>query len=133
MTMLQISRRAIDAFAPGDLSVVVLFVLVGEISHGVLPWVYPVLFAETAITFLAGWIVVSPLVWAYRDANLREPVMAIGTAVGAWIGATLVANGLRATELFHGNAAVSFILVAAGFGGVLMAGWRYLRVRTIAG
>ena len=131
--MLQISRRAIDAFAPGDLGVVVLFVLIGEVSHGVLPWVYPVLVAETAITFLVGWAVVAPLVWAYREATLQEPLMAIGTAVAAWIGATLVANGLRATELFHGNAAVSFIIVAAGFGGVLMAGWRYLRVRTTAG
>ena len=130
MSIIRVSRRSVEVFAPGDLTVLVAFVLIGEFSHGIMPWVYPVMVVETAMTFLVGWIFVAPLVMGYQEANVASPFSAVGTALGGWIGATVVANALRATTVFHGTASVSFALVAAGFGGAMMAVWRYLRVRT---
>ena len=130
MSLIRVSRRSVGVFAPGDLAVLAAFVLIGEFSHGIMPWVYPVMVVETALTFLVGWTIIAPLVMGYQEANVASPLSAVGTALGAWVGATIVANGLRATTVFHGDASVSFALVAAGFGGAMMAVWRYLRVRT---
>jgi len=131
MSLLRVSRSSIASLAPGDILVIVAFVLVGEFSHGVLPWTVPVLVAETTLTFLVGWVAVAPLTWAYQRRNLSSPPGAAATAFLAWVGAAAVANLIRSTSLVHGNGSVTFYLVSVAAGGAMLAGWRYLRVRPL--
>lgn len=127
----RISRASLLTYGAGDLFVILLFVVLGQISHGGLPWNVPRMFAETAMTFLVGWIAVSPLVRAYHGDVRTSPVTAVRTAVLAWVGAAAVANLIRSTSLVHGNASVSFYLVTVGTGGLMLGIWRYLRTRAI--
>lgn len=131
MSLIRVCRKSIAYFGVGDLLVIVGFVLIGEFSHGVMPWTVPMQVAETAITFLVGWVAVAPLSWAYQRENLSAPSAAAWTAVIAWVGASVIANLLRSTSVFHGNASVTFFLVTIVFGGAMFAVWRYLRVRSI--
>lgn len=131
MRLLRFSRESVGAFAVGDLLVVIAFVLLGEFSHGVLPWTVPLMVAETTATFLLGWIVVAPLVWAYQRPNRSVPLAAVRTGVIAWIGAAAVANLLRSSSFVHGNASLSFYLVSVLAGGTMLAIWRFFRVRSI--
>lgn len=131
MSLIRVCRKSIAYFGAGDLLVIVGFVLIGEFSHGVMPWRVPIQVVETLTTFLVGWVAVAPLSWAYQRENLASPSAAAWTAVIAWVGASVVANLLRSTPFFHGNASVTFFLVTVVFGGAMFAAWRYLRVRPI--
>lgn len=131
MSLIRVCRGSIAYFGVGDLLVIVGFVLIGEFSHGVMPWTVPMQVAETVGTFLIGWAAVAPLSWAYQRENLSSPWSAAWTGVLSWVGASVIANLLRSTPLFHGNASVTFFLVTIVFGGAMFAVWRYLRVRSI--
>lgn len=132
MRILRVCRTSIEVFALGDFLVLFAFVIVGEFSHGALPWNVPLMVAETTLTFVVGWVAVAPLVWAYQRQNLSSPKLSAVTGFVAWVGASAIANLLRSTQLVHGSSAVTFFLVAAGMGGAMIAGWRYQRARTIA-
>ncbi|MFB6113831.1 MAG: DUF3054 domain-containing protein [Halodesulfurarchaeum sp.] len=119
-------------FLPGDAISIVVFVVVGELVHRGPPWEYPLAVSATAGTFLLGWALVSPLGGAYRSGNESNAQSAIGLALLSWLGADAIAQGLRATTLVHGNASISFFVVAGAFGGALLAGWRYVRVKLTA-
>lgn len=115
------------AFGPGDVLTIVAFVAIGEVSHGVLPWTVPLRVASTAGTFLLGWILLAPVLGAYRSKTMQSHRWAVGTAVLTWVGADVIAQGIRSTSFVHGNASSSFFLVAAISGGAMLAVWRYLR------
>ncbi len=133
MRLLRVSTASIRRFAAGDLLAVIAFVLLGEISHGVRPWTVPMVVAETTATFLIGWVVVAPVVWAYQGSNRSSETAAVGTAIVAWSGAAAVANLLRSMSIFHGDASLSFYVVTVLVGGAMVAVWRFLRVRTTGG
>lgn len=118
---------SVVAFGPGDVLVILSFVAIGEVSHGVLPWSVPLRVASTAGTFLLGWILFAPVVGAYRSKTMRSRRWAVGTAVLTWVGADVIAQGIRSTSLVHGNASMSFFVVAAISGGAMLAVWRFLR------
>ncbi len=133
MSLIRICRASITYFGPGDILVLFAFVLLGEVSHGAMPWAVPLMVAETVGTFVVGWVAVAPLVWAYQRTNLSSETGAALTGFVAWAGAAAIANLIRSTDLVHGNASLSFFLVAVVVGGAMMGGWRYLRVRSILG
>jgi hypothetical protein len=56
----------------------------------------------------------------YRTDLRRSTVLVLG----AWLGADVVAQGVRATPNFPGNASVTFGIVAFLVGGVLLIVWR---------
>ncbi|MFB6267167.1 MAG: DUF3054 domain-containing protein [Halodesulfurarchaeum sp.] len=126
MAWLRVSRTAVRQLLPGDVLAILVFVLLGELSHGLLPWVYPLRVASTALTFLAGWVIAAPVLWAYRETIRSSPIRAAGAGFIAWLGADLLAQLLRSTALVRGSAALSFFLVAAGVGGILIAGTRFV-------
>ena len=126
MIGIRLDRGSLARFGPGDLLVIVLFVLIGELSHGALPWTVPQIVIETALTFIIGWVVVAPIAWAYQAENLTSTRPAVLTAVIAWVGASALANVIRATPLVHGNASITFFLVAVGAGGFMLAAWRWV-------
>jgi hypothetical protein len=110
--------------AAGDLLCIGLFVVLGELSHGIDPLRQPLVVVDTYVPFLVGWLVVSLLGGLYtRDAWLF-PKRAVAWTLPAWFLADLIAQLLRATAFFHGDAALTFYLVAAAVGGLLLASWR---------
>lgn len=108
--------------ATGDLLLILAFVVVGEIRHGVAPLARPGVVVDTATPFVVAWFgaaVVAGLYrteWTPREAGSRTAV--------AWVTAAIVALGLRATPLFHGDFALAFLLVSVGVGLVLLVPWR---------
>jgi len=110
--------------AAGDLAAILLFVSVGEYTHGYNPLVDVGRVAGTFVPFLVGWLVVAAAAGLY--ASDAPGTLANSTLVTllSWVGAVAIAQALRATSVFHGNAALTFAVVSIGVGGVLLCLWR---------
>jgi len=115
--------------ALGDLACIGAFVVAGEISHNVDPAANPLYVAETAAPFLVGWAALAVLAGLYWGDVRRSARRAVTRVIPAWAGAALVAQALRATELFHGGAALTFYLVSVGVGLALLVPWRVAAAR----
>jgi hypothetical protein len=110
--------------AIGDAALIGLFVISGEISHGVDPITQTGVVIDTALPFYIGWVIASFALGAYSRAARETPKRAALMASGTWIVAALIGQGLRATSLFHGDFAIAFVLVSIGVGLVLLVPWR---------
>jgi hypothetical protein len=110
--------------AIGDAILIGLFIILGEISHGVDPITETGIVIDTALPFYIGWIIASLALGAYSRAARKTPKRAALMAGGTWIVAALIGQGLRATSLFHGNFAITFALVSISVGLVLLVPWR---------
>lgn len=110
--------------AVGDLLLIAVFVVAGELRHGYGLLAHPERVLGTAIPFFIGWVVVSILIGVYRRSVYTVPRTAALRTALAWVGAALVGQALRATELFHGTFAPAFLLVSLGVGLVLLVPWR---------
>lgn len=117
--------------AVGDVLVLVGFLVIGELRHGVNPVESPLVVADTIAPFLVGWVVASLALGAYAPGATRTVQRAAVRAAGAWVVAAAIGLALRSTAYFHGNAPLSFAMVVTGFGVVFFAAWRgavaYLR------
>ena len=117
--------------AVGDLLVLVGFLAVGELRHGIHPVESPLIVADTVAPFLLGWVVAALAVGAYAPGAMRSVRTAVVRAAGAWVGAAAIGLALRSTTLFHGGSPLSFALVVTGTGVVSFGLWRgvvaYLR------
>ncbi|MFB6185043.1 MAG: DUF3054 domain-containing protein [Haloarculaceae archaeon] len=112
------------AVAIGDVLAIGLFVAIGELNHGVSLLAQLGRAVDTAVPFLIGWWIFAVFGGLYTADAWRSPKRAAAKTFPAWVGADLLAQLLRATPLFHGDAAVTFFLVAAAAGGLLIVGWR---------
>jgi FtsH-binding integral membrane protein len=110
--------------AVGDVLAIALFVTAGEFTHGINPFLNPGRAAGTLAPFLVGWVLVAGLGGLYARDSISSITGALGRTFLAWTLAVGVAQALRATAVFHGNAALTFALVSIGVGGVLLCGWR---------
>lgn len=109
-----------------DIALIGVFVVVGELSHGVSPVESPLRVADTFAPFLIGWIVTSVLADTYGHRAFSS-VKAAATVAGAtWISAALLGQLLRGTALFHGDLTLPFTLVSIGAGLALLVPWRVL-------
>jgi len=118
------AEPSMAALAVGDLIAVLVFVVVGEITHDIDPIAQPARVLGTLLPFLIGLAVVAALGGLYTRDAIRSPKRAASLIAPAWIGAVLIAQVLRATALFPGDAAVTFALVAMAIGGLLLVLWR---------
>ncbi|WP_225333925.1 DUF3054 domain-containing protein [Halomicrobium urmianum] len=114
------------ALAVGDVGAITLFVVLGQLSHEVGPLANPERVVGTLAPFLIGWVVASLVGSLYTRDALQPPVRAASWTLPAWILAVVVAQALRATPFFPGNAALTFALVSIAVGGGLLIGWRVL-------
>ncbi|MFC6976193.1 DUF3054 domain-containing protein [Halomicroarcula sp. GCM10025709] len=110
--------------ALGDVVAITLFVAVGEYTHGYDPLVDVGRVAGTLAPFLLGWVLVAGVSGLYTRSSIRSVRGALGRTFLAWVLAVVIAQALRATNLFHGNAAVTFALVSIGVGGIVLCLWR---------
>jgi hypothetical protein len=99
-------------FVVGDLLLVGAFLVAGDINHGGSPVEQVGAFAGTAIPFYVGWLLAFPLAGVYAARTRRSPRAAVTRTVAAWAGAVAVGLALRATAVFPGGFAVTFMLVA---------------------
>ena len=114
--------------AAGDLLAILTFVAVGEATHGYNPFVAVGRVAGTMAPFVIGWALVALVGGLYARGPTSLPRTALRT-FGLWIVAVAIAQALRATALFHGDAALAFALVSVGIGGALLVAWRLLATR----
>ena len=110
--------------AVGDLALIAVFVIAGELRHGYHLLGHPERVVGTLIPFLIGWVVVSVLAGVYSRSVYRNPLSAAPRTALAWIGATLIGLALRTTSFFHGEVPLPFALVSFGVGLVLLVPWR---------
>ncbi|NEU57336.1 DUF3054 domain-containing protein [Halorussus sp. MSC15.2] len=110
--------------ALGDLLVMVGFLVMGELRHGVNPVTMPGRVAGTIAPFLAGWVVAAFVVGTYAPGATRTVRTAVQRAAGAWVLAAAIGLALRSTEVFHGDAPWTFALVVTATGVVFFSAWR---------
>jgi hypothetical protein len=112
--------------ALGDLVCIAAFVLLGvTVGHeGIDPLARPGRVALTFLSFAVGWALISVAGGLYSADARTSAKAAIARTVPAWIGAAVLAQGLRATPFFPGNAAVTFFLVSVGVVLALLVPWR---------
>lgn len=110
--------------AVGDLLAVLAFVVVGLYTHGTDPVARPGHVLGVLLPFLIGLAVVTIGGGLYTRDAIRSLKRAVSLIVPAWIVAVVIAQLFRATELFPGNAALTFAVVSVVVGGVLLLVWR---------
>lgn len=111
--------------ALGDLVCIAAFVVAGAtFGHGYDPMAQTGRIASTYATFVIGWVVTSFLAGLYAVDARRSLKAAVGRTVAAWLGAAVIAQGLRALQAFPGNAALTFFLVSVAVGLALLVPWR---------
>jgi hypothetical protein len=108
--------------AVGDLALIMLFFVLGELRHGGVA-ALPTL-PSSAAPFLLGWVGTTLLLGLYGPpwrASLKD---ALVRTAGAWTGAVAIGQLLRDTAFFPGSADSAFVLVSLVVGLVLLVPWR---------
>ncbi|MFC6862557.1 DUF3054 domain-containing protein [Halomicroarcula sp. GCM10025817] len=124
------SRTAVLAL--GDVLALLIFVVAGEYSHGIDPLANPGRVGGTLAPFLIGWGLVAVAGGLYAAPSRSSLGRTLATTFGGWVLAVVVAQLLRATAVFHGDAALTFALVSTFVGGVLLVGWRLIATLVLA-
>lgn len=122
MQLLDADGRAFVRFLPGDLLVILAFVLVGELQHGGLT---AQRYAGALLPFLLGWFVAAPFLGAYSSDTLESTRSALLLALSTWLGADLIGQLLRGTTTFPGDANPQFFVVALVFGSLFLVAARF--------
>jgi hypothetical protein len=128
---MDVSRAEFRRLAPraaGDCLVIVAVLAIGIVRHRGLEGLLDVTgVAETVTPFLVSWLVVAPLLGAYRGTAIEDRWGSVLRGVLAWVGAAILGSGIRATPFFAGGATPAFVAVIAGTGALGIAVWRLLR------
>lgn len=111
--------------ALGDLVCIAVFVFGGAAAgHGFDPVGQFDRVARTYLSFVIGWGLAAFAAGLYSLDARRTPRRALGLVTAAWVAAALVAQGLRATAWFPGDASLAFFLVSVAVGFALLVSWR---------
>lgn len=123
---LAVDRHTLE-LATGDVAMIALFVLLGELRHGGSLLAGVVTFGQ----FGLSWAVAAVLAGAYAADALSTPGQAVLRALGAWVVAALVVQLVRV--LLEPGSAVqpTFVLVSIGFGGLFIGLWRFVAARRL--
>jgi hypothetical protein len=127
MALFEVDRGALRRYVAGDWLAILLFLVVGELQHGVNPLATPVHFAGVVLPFYVGWVVAAPALGAYANAVRLSRRALLGGTAAAWFVADLLGQGLRGTALFPGDADTAFFAVALLVGGIALLTWRIAR------
>jgi hypothetical protein len=110
--------------AAGDLLGILGFVVVGEYTHGYNPLVDVGRVAGTFVPFLVGWLLVAGAAGLFAGDAPTTLGRTVAVTFSSWVLAVVVAQALRATAFFHGDAALTFAVVSVVIGGVVLCLWR---------
>ncbi|MDY7083070.1 MAG: DUF3054 domain-containing protein, partial [Halobacteria archaeon] len=108
----------------GDVTVIVLFLLVGTLRHGVNPVSNPLYFVDTVAPFLIGWLASSFAIGLYKMGGLENLRGQLISVTSAWVVASVIGVVLRSSTLFHGTGNLIFGAVVTGIGIASLVVWR---------
>jgi len=110
----------------GDVLALVIFVVLGRISHGFTSdWLLNL--ARILTPFLLGWFIAAWLAGAYRTEFVTQPTVFLGRTGVSWlIGIPL--GLLFRRVLFQNSVALSFALTTLIFTALFLIGWRAILV-----
>src|SRR5260370_4700800 len=114
-------RQAVISLAIGDILVFLIFVIIGDSTHGKLSGLASILhIILVALPFIAGWFIVSPFMGVFRRDIFTHPrAMAFRTAA-AWIPALVIAMILRGIFFDHGVLGRACMVLALLFNPALL-------------
>jgi predicted branched-subunit amino acid permease len=127
MDLFDVDRGALRRYLAGDCLAILLFLVAGELEHGLNPLALPVHFVGVAVPFYVGWAVAAPALGAYAGAVRTSRRALLGRAIAAWFVADVLGQALRGTALFPGDADPAFFAVAFLVGGGALLVWRTVR------
>lgn len=113
--------------ALGDVAVIAVFVLVGELRHGGTLVGGVQAFGQ----FLVGWLLVSVPSGVYGPGALDGPRRAVVQVVAAWALAAVIAQLVRLAMTPGSHVQLTFVAVSIGFGGAFLAVWRSVAARVV--
>lgn len=116
------SRPALP-LAVGDVAVLVVVVVIGELTHDVNPITQPLQVAATLAPFLVGWVLLAAILGLYGDAP-ADLLTSVRLTIGTWFGAANVGLILRDSPYLHGDVTWPFPLVITGFVFLGLVAWR---------
>ncbi len=118
----KLSFWQLPVLAVGDLLMLLLFVVLGRISHGMTSdWLVNVL--RIATPFVAGWALAALIAGAYRPHLWRKPTDFLARSAAAW----LLGNGLAFLLrhfLMQDRITLPFALTSIAFTGLFLLAWR---------
>jgi hypothetical protein len=119
-------RQALISLVIGDVMVFIIFVIIGDTSHGQLNGLASVpQIVLIALPFIAGWFIVSPFIGMFRRDIFTQPrAMAIRT-IWAWIPAWVIAMLLLGIFQYHAVPPTPFMIVALVFNLTILEIWRW--------
>ena len=126
------SSPLVLGLAVGDLLALSTFVVAGAQSHGERPFAHPEVVLGALAPFLLAWWAASLVGGLYTKDAVLGPRRALSWALPAWVVTVVIGQALRATPLFRGGFAVTFVLVTLVVGGTLVVGWRILLASVLA-
>jgi hypothetical protein len=113
--------------AVGDILALAVFIAAGQQEHSTGLAIGNALgFLEALAPFLIGWTIAAIIGGLYTRDAVLTPRRAVSWTLPAWVLTVIIGTGLRATPLFTGGAAPTFIVVTLVVGGTLLVGWRAL-------
>lgn len=106
----------------GDLLMLLIFVVIGRISHGMTSdWLVNVL--RIAAPFVVGWGIAALIVGAYRPQDWNLPKAFMARSVAAWLLADGLAFLLR-HFVMQDRITLPFALTSIAFTGLFLLAWR---------
>jgi hypothetical protein len=118
--------------AAGDLLALSVFVVVGAQNHGERPFANPEVVVGALAPFLLAWWATALVGGLYTTDAVLGPRRALSWGLPAWVATVVIGQALRATPLFRGGFALTFMLVTLVVGGTLVLGWRVLFASVLA-
>lgn len=116
------SSRLISILAIGDLLMLLIFVIIGRISHGMTSdWLVNLL--RIATPFVLGWAIAALLLGAYRPRLWRRPTDFLVRSAAAWLLGDGLAFLLR-HFLMQDRITLPFALTSIAFTGLFLLAWR---------
>lgn len=117
----------------GDVVVLAALLTLGVVRHHGASYLSndPVAWILVLVPFFVGWLVAAPVMGAYSPGAAESAKSAVPLAIRSWVVADLIGVGIRATPLFEGGAALTFVLVTLVVGLVGLAVWRTVYFRFV--
>jgi len=114
--------RQLPLLAAGDLLMLLLFVVIGRMSHGMTSdWLVNLL--RIATPFVLGWAIAAIATGAYRPRSWQKPTEFMVRSVGAWLLGVGLAFLLR-HFLMQDRITLPFALTSVAFTGLFLLVWR---------
>lgn len=116
------SSRQLSVLAAGDLAMLLIFVVIGRLSHGFTnDWLVNVL--RIATPFVLGWAAAALITGVYRANLWQQPSQFLARSAAAWLLADGLAFLLR-HFLMADRVTMPFALTSIAFTGLFLLTWR---------